>query len=551
MSTSASSPDLAVIYLRVSTEDQAKHGYSLPDQRDQCRRKARETTGRDNLQIVEFEDTAGGDILDRPALEKMREFVREHKPGLFVCMDPDRFSRKLSIQLLVTEELEKAGTTLLFVQHDYQKTPEGQLFYSLRGAISEYEKAKILQRTKAGARRKVKQGQVAAGTRPYGYDYDTERDTIVPNPAEARWVQTIFQWAGEKVLPLEIADRLNAMGVPTKYGRLWRSSTIQGMLQNSTYIGQMVCFRWNTAGYAAQKQLPKDKRTSTPKKRAPEEWCMVPVPPIIDEHLFAVVQDTRKKHKRMAKGTAGILSGLARCGLCGGAIHYVADRTMGHVLRCHNRYPRRDAVRKVSKCSLPNVRASIIETKVWAQITDWVVNPESLAENLRREQDAVTNDAEIARLTPMLSEYQRALAGRRKEQAMVVKQMTSGRLDEEVGNTLLDEAKSHINTLLKQIKDTESVIEVLAKATTLENTLYYRVVAMRGETDYDDAAYRHAMENLPEAGRQRVVRMLNIEVLLFPGRECRIVGATLSNHVASETRFDYRWLDREFRDMLL
>lgn len=124
------------IYVRVSTEESAKRGYSNKDQLQDCRKKA----GTD--EVIEYVDEGiSGEFLDRPALTKLQKDVRKGLITKVVCLDPDRLSRKLMNQL--AEEFDRQGVELVFVNGEYTRTPEGQLFYSMRGAISEFEKAKI------------------------------------------------------------------------------------------------------------------------------------------------------------------------------------------------------------------------------------------------------------------------------------------------------------------------------------------------------------------------------------------------------------------------
>jgi site-specific DNA recombinase len=64
--------------------------------------------------------------------------------------DPDRLSRNLGPQLLLAEEFERAHVKLLMVSHPLEQGPEGWLFFQMRGALAEYERAKILERLKRG-----------------------------------------------------------------------------------------------------------------------------------------------------------------------------------------------------------------------------------------------------------------------------------------------------------------------------------------------------------------------------------------------------------------
>ena len=129
----------AIVYSRVSTEDQAKHGYSLASQVEAGRAKAGELGA---TEIFEFADEGiSGDILNRPGLDGAFDKLSEVKIDYFICLDPDRFARKLSLQLIATDTVEKYAK-LIFVNVEFENTPEGRLFYAMRGAFSEYEKEK-------------------------------------------------------------------------------------------------------------------------------------------------------------------------------------------------------------------------------------------------------------------------------------------------------------------------------------------------------------------------------------------------------------------------
>jgi site-specific DNA recombinase len=94
------------IYARVSTEDQVK-GYSIEEQLDQCRRKAKTN------EVLEYVDEGyTGEILNRPYLTKMRDDVRNGLINKIVCYDPDRLSRKLMVQLLLDDEFKKHNVEL-------------------------------------------------------------------------------------------------------------------------------------------------------------------------------------------------------------------------------------------------------------------------------------------------------------------------------------------------------------------------------------------------------------------------------------------------------
>jgi DNA invertase Pin-like site-specific DNA recombinase len=178
------------IYRRVSSEEQALHGFSLEAQREACINKAKEIGATSILEFADEGET--GKTLNRPGLESLRQAIADGLIDCVVILDPDRFSRKLSHQLLLTEEFEKAGVELVFVNFEWQDSPEGRLFYSIRGAVSEYEREKITERMKRGQMQKAKQGRPPIGVYHYGYDYDPNTETISINKREAKVVKHIY-----------------------------------------------------------------------------------------------------------------------------------------------------------------------------------------------------------------------------------------------------------------------------------------------------------------------------------------------------------------------
>src|SRR5438105_10858686 len=103
---------IAAVYARVSTTEQADKGYSLPTQIASCQALAR----REGYAIPGdhvFVDDYTGTALRRPALTALRELIRRRQIQALLIYDIDRLSRRLAHQLLLNEELERHGVTLL------------------------------------------------------------------------------------------------------------------------------------------------------------------------------------------------------------------------------------------------------------------------------------------------------------------------------------------------------------------------------------------------------------------------------------------------------
>jgi site-specific DNA recombinase len=540
---------LIAIYLRVSTEDQARRGHSLPEQRQACLAKARELGAleeRDrghpvHLQSAEFADSAGGDILERPELERLRAFVRQHRPSYLVCLDPDRFSRATYQAILVANEIEAAGTRLEFVQHDYQTTPEGRLFFTLRVAIAEYEKAKILERTARGRRGKINSGGLPTGLNMFGYTYDRDTDEVTPHRDEAPWVVQIFQWAAAGLGCQRIATRLNAAGVPTKRGGArWYRGTVSKILDNSGYIGEIRANRYDCTGLGQLRNLPRERRNPakkplTPRQRAPDEWVIVRIPPLIPRELWDTVRALRTgAQTRRAQHGAGLLSGVITCGRCGAAMHYL-PRPYGYILRCANRYPEgRDMKHTPPKCDMPHLRAGPIDDLAWARITEAFMDPDVIRRYHEERKSSTVPDDSRGLLVAELDLLQRRLQEQQRAQARLLAVVATGAVDPEVAAAQLQPYKEQAQQLRSELERLENRIKNIDHAETGRERRIERLQEARNqyaEIGITQVDFRRRLERLLPAQRQELVRMLVSEVLVVGQGACDVAWATDSDTV--------------------
>lgn len=361
----------AAIYIRVSSDDQARRGYSLGEQEERCRALAYELGARE---VATYTDGGeSGSKLDRPGLTSLREALRAGLHDLVVVLDPDRLARNLSLQLALHDEFRHAGVALEFVNLDWEDTPDGRLFLQMRGAIAEYEREKIRMRTYAGRRRKARQGGLPCGpVDAYGYRYDREGKRLLPDPVQADRVRELFRWAayGEPQLfpdgvpgPGRIAAVLNRLGIPAARGAAWHANTVRQILRNRRYVGELVTFR--TA-------LERGRRRPTPA----DEQIVVAVPALVDRSTFEQAAANLAASGRRAQGGPRypyLLSGLLRCGLCGRALH-------GSLQRLRRRTHPVDAPTYVCSgrphCRLPVQRAAQLEAQVWDAVVAFLATIE-------------------------------------------------------------------------------------------------------------------------------------------------------------------------------
>ncbi|WP_066637688.1 recombinase family protein [Desulfolucanica intricata] len=438
----------AAIYVRVSSEEQVKHGYSIGAQLEKCRERAL-SLGVKN--IIEFRDEGvSGSILQRPGLMKLRESIRSGGIDLVVVYDPDRFARNVSHQLIITEEIDNKGVRLEFVNFDWKNTPEGQMFYTIRGAISQYEREKIRERTMIGRIQKAKKGKMPHGHKPYGYNYDSESATLVINDKEAEVVKFMFNWIINEDIGINgIAKRLTAMGVPTKRGaKQWHRTVVKQILSNPVYKGVFYANRYNCKDYGLNKyKAPEDKVCFT--LRDESEWIPVPVPRIIDDDTWERAQKVLENARRLWAGLNKkkyLLSGLVTCGECGDNMSGVYGKHWGKKYRYYT--CRKNWAGSSSKGCGQRFNADILESAVWEVITNWLKDPEQLLEVMEENPDRKILEKELLNLE---NEIDKCNQGRAGIISMLEKSII--KQDEAVLSfTRIEKQKKDLETRINEIK---------------------------------------------------------------------------------------------------
>lgn len=180
-----------------------------------------------------------GSNLVCPDLEKLRYKVTEGKIDRIYIHSPDRLSRKYAYQMVLLGEFEKAGAKTGFLNYEINDNPESQLLLQMQGMIAEYERAKIMERSRRGKIYAAYKGSVSVmGGAPYGYRYIDKymrggQALFEINEEEANVVRKLFFWVGRERTSIgEVCRRLNTMSIITRTGKkCWDRSVIWGMLK--------------------------------------------------------------------------------------------------------------------------------------------------------------------------------------------------------------------------------------------------------------------------------------------------------------------------------
>lgn len=500
---------LAIVYARVSTEEQAEHGHSLAAQLESCRQKAAELGATETVELVD--DGVSGEILDRPALSRAREIIRAGAASAFVCFAPDRLARKLGLQILLTEEIEKAGARLVFVNFEREDNPQNNLFYQIRGAIGEYEKALILERTAAGRKAAAKAGRIPVRCTVFGYVQRDGRLEVVPEAAGA--IRRVFALAGEGKTDPEIARTMMDEGIAAPGGDVWYPQTVRRILdRDAYYTGKLPVLRWDTRGVGLNRFKPKGERVRG-RLKPREEWIEVDVPVIVGRDEWAAAHAMNDMRGRRGKtGSPSLLHALCTCGVCGSPVHFVNGSGSRKYYRCGGRYHRT----RRTECNLPNLRAERLEGAVWRVVREWLAHPEALATEV-----AAANRAVAARAQRERQEIARLLAGLATERERVLTAFARGWITEA-------EVERHLGGIgARRARLERRLAEVERSAPTELDPRH--AAAIRAIAD----SYGRVLDDLAPDDKRRLIAMLVRGVTVLPHQ--LIVRATIPEPEASAT----------------
>lgn len=226
-------PVKAAIYTRVSTEDQAKEGFSLDAQLDKLKSYCK---ARDWIVAEEYvDDGYSGRTIKRPAYTRMMEEMEKWDALLVIKMD--RIHRNSKNFMFMMEHLKKSGKEFVSMTESLDtSTAMGRFVMDIIQRIAQLESEQIGERVYVGMEQKAKtNGGVLGFNIPYGYDYIDGK--LVVNDSEAINVKNIFDMYRNKLSMKKIAEILNQKNIPTKLNKIWRSQTVSLILKNPVYCG--------------------------------------------------------------------------------------------------------------------------------------------------------------------------------------------------------------------------------------------------------------------------------------------------------------------------
>jgi site-specific DNA recombinase len=405
----------AILYARVSTDEQARSGYSLAQQLEALR----EFAVREGYEILEEVSDPGqsGTSLERPGMDRVRDLVAAGGVAVVLAQDRDRFSREPAYHYLLRREFEEKGTKLRALNDRGDESPEGELTDGILDQLAKYERAKIAERTRRGKLRRAREGKVVVSALPdYGFRFNAARDNYVVIREEMRVVERIFRMIGVEGATIHAVKRaFEEEGLKTPGGgRYWNEPFIKSRVLDDVYrphsfeeIRELVLPEvavrldpekhygvwWYNRRRQRRVQVSeagqdgrryRQRTITTEKPRA--EWIAVPVPASGIPREWVDAAREAVKHNRRPS-SAGLRfwelsGGLFFCGGCGLTMHTRHTKAKGDTRYFYYRCALRARHGRDACPQHKNYPAEEVEAAVWRVLSRLLKDPQRLRAGL-------------------------------------------------------------------------------------------------------------------------------------------------------------------------
>jgi site-specific DNA recombinase len=410
-STNGHGPKRAILYARVSTDEQAKSGYSIPEQL----RELRAYAAREGYRVIEeaVDDGHSGADPHRPGLRRVMELAESGAVDAVLAKKRNRLFRSRLFRLLWDQDLGEFGVKLVALDDTGNRFGD-----AMQDEFAEWEREEIARRTQDGLLEKCRSGLVIKRKRAaYGFRSSEGGNALEVSEPEMEVVRRIFRSVAEGTAVRSVRRSLEQDGIPAPSGiGRWNQTTIRNIIGSELYaphtheevavvVDPSVASRldrealyglwaWNTRKTTRRKvwdeTAGKFKIRYTYAPRPKEEWLFVPVPDAgvlktVVEDARQSLKDNARKPSQAAKRFWELSGGILRCGECGHTLRPHTSRsragTLLHYYSCRSRYntgPDRDCQNR------KHLRAERIEGQIWDFVSGLLRDPERIRDGLNR-----------------------------------------------------------------------------------------------------------------------------------------------------------------------
>ena len=235
---------IAGIYIRVSTEYQAKEGFSLGEQEEKLRQLCK-YKDFEIFKVYKDAEISAKDMKNRPAFQQMLEDMKAGKLNYIVAYKLDRVTRSVRDLEVLISTLEEYHCYLICNRDDVNtSTANGRFFVRMLTVLSQLEIEIVSERTKFGLNSAIKAGHIP-GRVPLGYHRDKDK-TLKVDITTKNVVIRIFELYLEGKRYKAISNILNEEKVLSPGNKKWCDSTIDRIIYNKIYMGNYERYKYDT-----------------------------------------------------------------------------------------------------------------------------------------------------------------------------------------------------------------------------------------------------------------------------------------------------------------
>jgi site-specific DNA recombinase len=231
---------LVAAYIRVSTDEQAEQGISIPAQKSRLLAYCQSQ----GWEVYDFyvDDGFSGKDVERPAIQRLIEDAGAKKFNNVLVLKLDRLSRRQKDVLMLLEDIfEPNGVGFKSVTESFDTTtPFGKAALGMMAVFAQLERETIVERVRMAKKESARQGRFMGGPAPYGYRYNPGAKRLEIDELQAQTVRWIYgRYLAGKQGYGYIAEELERSGVPGPTDDRWNKTCVRKILTNPVYAGMV------------------------------------------------------------------------------------------------------------------------------------------------------------------------------------------------------------------------------------------------------------------------------------------------------------------------
>ncbi|MCR1961735.1 recombinase family protein [Thomasclavelia cocleata] len=253
------------IYIRVSTQEQVIHGYSIGAQTDRLKKYC-EVMGWDIYKLYIDEGISGKNMKDRPEMQNLLHDIENEKVNNVLVLKVDRLTRSVRDLVDFVDLINEKDCQFTSIMEMIDtSTATGRMFLKIIGIFAEFERENTIERVEIANSRKVSEGYcLYSCTTAWGYDRKKGKKEIYVNHKEAKILKEMeHMFLVDDYSCHKIAFKLNVRGIKTKQGEgnYWTSKAVKYVLTNPVYHGMTRHHTDDLTRYTEHKGKHKPLRT--------------------------------------------------------------------------------------------------------------------------------------------------------------------------------------------------------------------------------------------------------------------------------------------------